>query len=155
MTVAALANEAGAESGQQARPAAGGIHEAAVSPTVLVAEDEESLRGMLELVLRTRGYHVLPCASGAEACEALAADGPIDLALFDLRMPGVTGLELLNVLRLDPRRAGTPAIAMSAYSDEQSANQVLTAGADAFLAKPFTIEQLTSTLDEVLRRPRA
>jgi CheY-like chemotaxis protein len=154
VTVAALASDAGAESAQHAPSAAAGTHAPAASPTVLVAEDEESLRGMLELVLRTRGYHVLPCASGAEACDALAADGPIDLALFDLRMPGVTGLELLNVLRGDPRRAGTPAIAMSAYSDEQSANQVLTAGADAFLAKPFTIEQLTSTLDEVLRRPR-
>jgi CheY-like chemotaxis protein len=154
VTVVALASEAGVGSGQRAPSGAAGGDAGTASPTVLVAEDEESLRGMLELVLRTRGYRVLPCASGAEACDALAADGRIDLALFDLRMPGVTGLELLSVLRSDPRRAGTPAIGMSAYGDEQSANEVLTAGADAFLAKPFTIEQLTSTLDAVLRRAR-
>jgi CheY-like chemotaxis protein len=118
---------------------------------VLLAEDEESLRGMLEIVLRTRGYEVIACANGAEARDALQGDGRIDAALFDLRMPVVTGRELLDTLRSDPRRAGIPAIAMSAYSDDLQAHAMLAAGADAFLAKPFTLQHLNATLDNLLR----
>jgi CheY-like chemotaxis protein len=106
---------------------------------------------MLELALRGRGYRVLLCADGAEARRALEGDEPISAALFDQRMPGATGADLLRAIRSDPRRAGIPAIAMSAYNDEQSANQLLAAGADAFLMKPFTLQQLTSTLDGLLR----
>jgi CheY-like chemotaxis protein len=120
--------------------------------TVLVAEDEDSLRGMLEIVLRGRGYHVLACANGAEARAALEGDARIDAALVDLRMPVVTGTQLLGILRRDPRRAAIPAIAMSAYSDDHHAHELLNAGADAFLPKPFTLRQLTSTLDSLLQR---
>lgn len=120
-------------------------------PIILVAEDEESLRGMLDLVLRGRGYGVVLCADGAVARDVLAGDSRVDAALFDLRMPGVTGTELLKHLRDDPRRTGTPAVAMSAYSDDHQALAMLAAGADAFLAKPFTIQELTTTLDALLR----
>lgn len=123
-------------------------------PVILVAEDEDSLRGMLALVLRSRGFEVLLCANGAEARDHLHGDARIDLALFDLRMPYVAGDQLLALLRSDPRRAGTPAIAMSAYSDGAQAQQLREAGADAFLAKPFTVEELTITLRGLLP-PRA
>lgn len=109
---------------------------------------------MLALVLRSRGYDVLLCADGAEARDHLQGDARIDLALFDLRMPFVTGDELLALLRRDPRRATTPAIAMSAYSDVGQAHQLREAGADAFLAKPFTVDELTITLRGFLP-PRA
>lgn len=123
-------------------------------PVILVAEDEDSLRGMLALVLRSRGFEVLLCANGAEARDHLHGDARIDLALFDLRMPYVAGDQLLAMLRSDPRRAATPAIAMSAYSDGAQAQQLREAGADAFLAKPFTVEELTITLRGLLP-PRA
>ena len=123
-------------------------------PVILVAEDEDSLRGMLALVLRSRGFEVLLCANGAEARDHLHGDARIDLALFDLRMPYVAGDQLLTMLRSDPRRAATPAIAMSAYSDGAQAQQLREAGADAFLAKPFTVEELTITLRGLLP-PRA
>ncbi|MFA7296464.1 MAG: response regulator [Dehalococcoidia bacterium] len=123
-------------------------------PVILVAEDEDSLRGMLALVLRSRGFEVLLCANGAEARDHLHGDARIDLALFDLRMPYVPGDQLLAMLRSDPRRAATPAIAMSAYSDGGQAQQLREAGADAFLAKPFTVEELTITLRGLLP-PRA
>lgn len=120
------------------------------APVVLLAEDEESLRGMLDIVLRGAGYRVLLCANGSQAKAELEGDGRIDAALFDLRMPEVSGSELLALLRANPRRAMTPAIAMSAYNDDQQAQALLTAGADAFLAKPFSLAQLTSTLASLL-----
>ena len=124
---------------------------------ILVAEDEESLRGMLSIVLRGRGYEVLLCANGAQAKAALASDARIDAVLLDLRMPVVGGGELLAAVRGDPRRAMLPVIAMSAYSDDLKARELLAAGADAFLAKPFTLHELTSTLATLLRArtPRA
>jgi CheY-like chemotaxis protein len=145
---AALASESAASAAQ---PAPAAAQAQSTAPLVLVAEDEDSLRGMLELALRGRGYRVLLCADGAAAREALAGDEPIKAALFDLKMPGVTGAELLRTIRSNPRRASIPAIAMSAYSDEQTAKQLLAAGADAFLMKPFTLQQLTATLDGLLR----
>jgi CheY-like chemotaxis protein len=120
------------------------------APVVLLAEDEDSLRGMLDIVLRGSGYRVLLCANGSQAKAELEGDGRIDAALFDLRMPEVSGSELLALLRGDPRRARTPAIAMSAYNDDQQAQALLLAGADAFLAKPFSLQQLTSTLASLL-----
>lgn len=122
------------------------------APVVLLAEDEDSLRGMLDIVLRGSGYRVLLCANGSQAKAQLEGDGRIDAALFDLRMPEVSGSELLALLRADPRRAHMPAIAMSAYNDDQQAQALLTAGADAFLAKPFSLQQLTTTLASLLGR---
>ena len=136
----------------QPAPVAATPQQSSSAPLVLVAEDEDSLRGMLALALRGRGYRVLLCADGAEARQALEGDEQISAALFDQKMPGATGAELLRAIRSDPRRAGIPTIAMSAYSDEQSANQLLAAGADAFLTKPFTLQQLTSMLEGLLRK---
>ena len=125
------------------------------APVVLLAEDEDSLRAMLEIVLRGAGYQVLLCANGSQAQALLEGDGRIDAALFDLRMPEVTGSQLLTILRSDPRRARMPAIAMSAYNDDQQAQALLNAGADAFLSKPFSLQQLTATLASLLARTAA
>jgi CheY-like chemotaxis protein len=150
---AALGNDTDAAQAPQS-PAASAAHVAPAdgAPVVLLAEDEDSLRGMLDIVLRGSGYRVLLCANGSQAQALLEGDGRIDAALFDLRMPEVSGSELLTLLRGDPRRAHTPAIAMSAYNDDQQAQALLTAGADAFLAKPFSLQQLTSTLASLLGR---
>lgn len=123
-------------------------------PVILLAEDDASLRGMLAFILRARGFDVLLGANGAEARDHLLGDAHIDLALFDLSMPLVTGDELLTLLRSDPRRAAMPAIAMSAYSDPGRAQQSRAAGADVFLAKPFAIEELMLTIQSLLT-PRA
>jgi CheY-like chemotaxis protein len=122
-------------------------------PVVLVAEDEESLRGMLELVLHSRGYDVRLCSDGLRAQAAIEGPGRIDAVLLDLRMPGVNGRQLLTCLRELPQRTAVHAIAMSAFSDDLQVREMLEAGADAFLAKPFTIDELTSTLDRLMHRP--
>lgn len=124
---------------------------------ILVAEDEESLRGMLALVLRSAGYEVLLCSDGSEARITLAGDDHIDAALLDLRMPALDGTKVIEYVRGNPQRASLPVIAMSAFSDEFNARHMLAAGADAFLAKPFTIQELTSVVAQALsgRAPAA
>ncbi len=125
---------------------------------MLVAEDDDSLRTMIELVLGREGYRVVACSDGARARAALAkasaGEASLDAALLDLRMPGASGVELLRYIRGDERLRSLGVIAMSGYSDARQEQQARAAGADVFLAKPFTVDQLTSTLRSVVGTPR-
>jgi CheY-like chemotaxis protein len=124
------------------------------TPAVLVAEDDAALRALLEVVLAREGYEVVACGDGEAAGRALASAAAgrtsLDIALLDLRMPGVSGTDLLRAIRGDSRLRGMRAVAMSGYSDAQQAEQAREAGADAFLPKPFAIDELTSLLRRLL-----
>jgi CheY-like chemotaxis protein len=119
-------------------------------PLVLVADDEASVREMIALVLRTHGFRVRLCADGVEAMAAIDDGSRIDAALLDLRMPRASGSQVLEHIRRHDRHALLPVVAMSAYNDDQQAREVIAAGADAFLAKPFTVDELTSTIAALL-----
>jgi CheY-like chemotaxis protein len=121
-------------------------------PVILVAEDERSVRELVSLVLRTAGYEPLLCEDGAQAIAALDRGVAVDAVLLDLRMPGASGHEVVAHIRRSDRLSALPVVAMSAYNDELQAMEMLSAGADAFLAKPFTVQELTSTLAAVLGR---
>ncbi len=118
---------------------------------VLVAEDEESVRSMVALVLRSRGYHTLLCADGREALDRIDAGDHIDAVLMDIRMPRLGGIELVTHIRRRPELRSLPVIAMSAYNDQVQEREVIAAGANAFLAKPFTVDDLTAALAALLR----
>ena len=94
-------------------------------PVVLLAEDDSSLRTLLEVVLEREGYRVVACGDGEAAGRALASAAagqlPLDAALLDLRMPGVSGSDLLRAIRGDERLRTLRAIAMSGYSDARQA----------------------------------
>lgn len=131
-----------------------GVPAAPARPAILLAEDDDSLRSMLELVLQRDGYDVHACRDGAEARDALAAaaagEALLDIALLDLRMPGATGTDLLAQIRGAEALRSLYVIAMSGFSDAAQADAARTAGADAFLPKPFSIERLTTTLRAVV-----
>ncbi len=120
--------------------------------TVLLVEDSRPVRVALERSLRTAGYRVLTAESGEDALRACAEqEGPVDVVLTDLRMPGMGGVELVR--RLATVRPETRAIYMS--GDPQG-----TAGFDPsapYLAKPFTLEAMWLKIREVLdgRSPKA
>ena len=121
-------------------------------PLIFVAEDEESVRRMIGLVLRAAGYDSLLCADGLEAAERLEDGVQVDAMLMDLRMPRLGGLELVARIRRHPALQSLPVVAMSAYNDEVQEREAITAGADAFLAKPFTVADLSRALRTVLAR---
>lgn len=121
-------------------------------PVILVAEDEESVRRMIGLVLRAAGYDSVLCADGLDAAERLEAGEHVDAVLMDLRMPRMGGLELVARLRRRPESEALPVVAMSAYNDEVQEREAIAAGADAFLAKPFTVDDLSRALAAVLAR---
>ena len=72
-----------------------------LAPTVLVVDDEKNIRRTLELVLSGEGYRVLEADSAERALDILAGSERVDLAIFDLKLPGMSGLDALGKLRLD------------------------------------------------------
>lgn len=118
--------------------------------TVLVAEDEDNVRLMIAAVLKQRGFDALLCHDGQDALDRLELADHVDAALIDIRMPRVSGIELMTRLREQARWSALPIVAMSAYNDEMQEREVRVAGANAFLAKPFTIADLVSALRALL-----
>lgn len=109
------------------------------SARILIADDEESLRFVLEKALRNRGYHVETTSRGDEALALLLGDR-FDLALVDIRMPGLDGLSLLT--RLREARKGPAVIVITAQNTMANAIEAMKRGAFDYLTKPFDLEEL-------------
>jgi CheY-like chemotaxis protein len=125
--------------------------ERAAHETLLLVEDEESVRIMAARILRQRGYTVLEASTGAEAVALLERyDGPLDLLVSDIVMPEVSGLELAE--RLPSLRTGVRVLFVSGYS---AADPVLkqAAGAVTLVNKPFRAGELLSAVRRVLDGP--
>jgi PAS domain S-box-containing protein len=122
------------------------------SATVLLVEDEWTVREFVRDVLHASGYRVLSAATPAEA-EALAERhaGRIDLLLTDVIMPELSGRELAD--RLVRRRTGLRVLYISGYTDDVLARHGVLEAGTSFLAKPFSPDALTHAVQEVLRSP--
>jgi len=115
----------------------------------LIVEDERNVRMMYRAALETEGFDVTEAESGATAVEKFA-QSTFDVAVLDLRMPEMDGLELLEVMR--DKNIRTPAVIITAYGDVPNAVKAMKLGAIDFLAKPVTPEQLRTLLNEVIER---
>lgn len=117
--------------------------------TILLVEDDEAVRALARTVLEGRGYRVLVAGDG-EAALAVAGshEGALDLLLSDVVMPRLGGRELAN--RLREARPGLRTLFMSGYTDDAILRHGVAAGRDPFLAKPFTPEELTRAVRDVL-----
>ena len=111
--------------------------------TILVVEDEEKLRRVIELQLKSAGYDVEQAGSVEDAMR-LAGDA--DLILTDLRLPGASGLELIANLRRQDSH--TPVIVMTAFSSIETAVDAMKAGAVDFLPKPFSLDHLMTVVNK-------
>jgi len=105
---------------------------------IMVVDDEERIRRILEVSLQERGYEVVPAASAEEAAKKL--DGSIDLILTDLKMPGESGLRVLEAVR--ERRLEVPTIVMTAYGSVESAVEAMKQGAFDYVTKPFDLDEI-------------
>jgi DNA-binding NtrC family response regulator len=112
---------------------------------ILIVEDEEKLRRVLELQLRSADFEVDQAASAEEALRHLDR---ADLVLTDLRLPGMSGLELLALIRRQNTR--TPIIVMTAFGTVETAVEAMKAGAADFLLKPFSIDHLMTVVKKAL-----
>ena len=126
---------------------------AATQGRVLVADDNTDMREYLTRLLRPR-YAVHAVGDGAAALDAARHDPP-DLVLSDVMMPGLGGTELLAALRADPRTARVPVLLLSARAGQEAAVEGLAAGADDYLVKPFSAEELLARVGAHLQLGRA
>lgn len=116
--------------------------------TVLVVDDEKSLRDFVKRNLEVRGYQALTAANGLEAL-ALFESNAVNLVILDLMMPYMNGLETIRRLR---QTSQTPIIVLSALGEEEDKIQALNRGADDYLTKPFGVGELLARVQAVLRR---
>src|SRR5438270_10830096 len=117
--------------------------------TLLVADDDPGLRESLERTLTREGYRVLLASDGRAALERLQ-DGAVDLIVTDLRMPGLTGLELLRAAKAI--MPDVDVILLTAFGTVEEAVKAMKDGAYDFLTKPFRREQLIKLVDKALER---
>jgi len=120
------------------------------APTVLVVDDEEYNRKLLELLLRAEGYFTHSAVGAAEA-RAVIATTPPDLILLDVMMPGMDGYQLSTILKSDPLTLHIPIIMLTAQLDRDSRLAGLKAGAEEFLTKPFEAAELRLRVRNLLR----
>jgi two-component system response regulator PilR (NtrC family) len=106
---------------------------------ILVVDDEPSMRDMLRIVLRRDGYDVIVASNGREAIDVLQS-GQVDLLLSDIRMPDVTGVDVLRAAKELNREI--VAIMMTAYASTDTAVEALRLGANDYFTKPFSMDEL-------------
>jgi DNA-binding NtrC family response regulator len=119
-------------------------------PSVLVVEDKDSLRAMLEEMLRAEGWTVVGLADGREAVEKLRAGVPADVVLTDWRLPGADGLAVLEAARAaDPT---LPVIVMTAFGSIETAVEAMKKGAEDFITKPVDPDLLRLLVARAIER---
>ncbi len=109
-------------------------------PSILIIEDEPGLAEVISLNLQASGFDTAIATDGLEALYALDREIP-DLILLDLHLPKVSGFRLIHLLRSREATASVPVIVITALSFRE-AEEVIRAGADAFLTKPFSTDDL-------------
>jgi DNA-binding response OmpR family regulator len=119
--------------------------------TILVADDEQDIRELVAYRLSRSGYRIIEARDGEEAFQ-LAADQALDMAVLDVMMPRLNGFDLTQRLRHTPATARLPILLMSASVQEADISRGFAAGADGYLTKPFTPDQLLTRVREVLSR---
>jgi DNA-binding response OmpR family regulator len=117
-------------------------------PRVLVCDDEPVLRALVRASLE-RDYEILEARDGT-AVLRLARDRQPDLIVLDMMMPGKSGLDVLAELRTEPRLTRTPVVMLTARAQVADREAAADAGADRYLAKPFSPAELVAAIAELL-----
>jgi two-component system OmpR family response regulator len=116
---------------------------------LLLVDDEDNLRSMLDAALRHLGFDVHPVATGREALEAVPTVKP-DLVVLDVMLPDLDGFEVCRRLRTEGSK--TPVLFLTAKDATEDKVRGLTLGGDDYLVKPFSLEELVARINAVLRR---
>lgn len=120
------------------------------TPSVMIVEDNLRTSQMLALMFEAEGYRSEVLGDGAAAIERLAGPPP-DLVVLDVMMPEVSGVEVLCAIRSTPAWEHAPVIVTSARGEDQQIWDGWRAGADCYLVKPYKLDVLWSTAEELLR----
>jgi CheY-like chemotaxis protein len=120
-----------------------------VLPTVVIADDESSMRLLVHATIESDDYTVIEACDGAEAWAMVMQYRP-SLVLLDVQMPGQSGLDVLRLIKADPSLKKTRVILLTAKAQEADVEEGLIAGADFYLTKPFSPLDLLTRVEEAL-----
>jgi two-component system chemotaxis response regulator CheY len=126
-------------------------------PKILVVEDSFSMRSFVRSALEAGGelgeVDIVEASGGFDALRLLPR-GPYDLVITDINMPDINGLELIQFIRTNEHHRATPILLISTQSSERDRARALSLGADGYVAKPFTPEDLRSRVKAQLEKGR-
>lgn len=117
--------------------------------SILLVEDEDSIALALEFMMEQEGYRVRRVASGTDALEAVKSEAP-NLVLLDVTLPGCSGFEVCQAIRLDENLKGVRILMMTAKGSGVIRRKGLALGADDFVWKPFVIQDLKAKVRDLL-----
>lgn len=120
-------------------------------PTILVVDDEEDIRELVELNLTREGYKVLQAETGEAALDLAHSKQP-DLVVLDLMLPGLDGLEVCKRLKADSKTHHIPIVILTAKGEESDIVAGLELGAEDYVTKPFSGKVLVARIRRILRR---
>lgn len=120
--------------------------------TILVVDDEPSIRTLVRATLERAGYHVIEAADGANALHKAQSQRP-DLILLDIALPQLSGLEVCRRLRARPDTAAAPVLLLTGLLQGPELQAGYSAGAQGCIAKPFTPSALVQKVGDALRWP--
>jgi two-component system response regulator MprA len=118
-------------------------------PVVLVVDDEEDIRMVLQARLETAGYEVRTAINGMEALDQIRSSPP-DLVILDVMLPGIDGFGVCAMIKRDQRYSRIPVILLTARSQPQDRATGAALGADAHLLKPFRADELLAEVRRLL-----
>jgi CheY-like chemotaxis protein len=121
---------------------------------ILIVEDSDAIRRMIEALVAARGFKVTAVSNGVKGLEAAATEPP-DIVLLDLNLPGTyDGLEVCRRLRAEPATATIPIVIITAMADAESKQRAIEAGCTAYYTKPFSPTALLKEISSFRTRPR-
>lgn len=121
---------------------------------ILIADDDAQIQSLLSKILISGGFHCAQASSGDEAVEAVKRDRP-DLLLLDITMPGYNGFEVCENLRKNPEHAGMAIVMLTGRDKESDIVKALEAGADDYVAKPFSQQALLIKIQNLLEKAKS
>lgn len=119
---------------------------------ILVVEDQDEIRELIQRRLQRKRFEVVTAANGADAVRAARKEMPA-LVIMDLDLPVMDGWEATKRIKGDPATAGIPVLALTAHTTSGDRDAEYEAGADAFLTKPIDFDHLFARIDELLKGP--
>jgi DNA-binding NtrC family response regulator len=123
--------------------------------TILVVDDEKNIRRTLGMVLQGEGFRVVESESAEQAIDIVThADSPIDMAILDLKLPGMSGIQLLERLRAEEATRELPVIVISGHATVQDAVDAIKLGASDFFEKPLSRERVLVSVNNSIRTAR-
>ncbi len=118
---------------------------------ILISEDEKDIRELIAFTLRFDGHEVISTSNGEEACQAALREIP-DLILLDVRMPRMGGYQACEMIKANQSTQNIPVVFLSAKGQESEVRSGFEAGADEYILKPFSPEQLNDQIKAILKK---